>query len=87
MKSATGDHMNGAHDEIGHGRPKGKKHWKNTCFSSVETKVAKKHWFYGCFVHVQNVDTKNDSRIGFIGVLRKCKKALVLLLISSHESV
>ena len=38
MKSATGDHMKGGHDEIGHGRPRCKKHWKNKCFSNFETK-------------------------------------------------
>ena len=36
MKSATGDHMKGDHDEIGHGRPKCKKHWKKSVLAILK---------------------------------------------------
>ena len=37
---------------------------------------------------MQKVDTINEFRCGFIGVLKKClKKTMVLLMFSSHESV
>ena len=49
-----------------------KKHWKTTCFSNFETKVSKKHRFYCCFFTCKTWTQKSDSRIGFIGVLRKC---------------
>ena len=45
MKSATGDHMKGDHDEIGHGRPTGDQSAKSIGKTSVLANLKQKMIF------------------------------------------